>query len=313
MRNSDVAHKFFYDRNGSFERASMTTSYYNNKFYSYSTCIGEISTDINGNEICIISDDNFSSTTSKHLSSLRYACPMNIVYLPQNMGNNEFYALEIVRELARNLEYYSKSKLTQKPNREALTHNFEMLEDCLRLQKFTQYTDEINNTLNQYKDLVNSINSPEKLKEYKEKQAKIEREKQAKLKKELNTLLDIHSYIDLIKFAYSDYSFDDVTADNYEMIKEQKSKLRKYFNPKNELSFVWIDGDYIKTSQYISVDKKEATVLLKLWLNDKLKHGMMISYYTVLQVMDKFVKIGCHKIPTENLRALASELRLIGV
>lgn len=313
MRNQDVAHKFFYDRNGSFERASMTTSYEYNKFYSYSTCIGEITKDINGDDICIISRNNFSSTTSKHLSELRCACPMNMVYLPQGMGRYEFTAIDVFRALKGNLEYYSKEKLTQKANREGLTDNFEMLQDCLRLQKFESLFDDVRKVLDEYRELYNTINSPEKLKDLKEKLAKIEREKQAQLKKELDTLLNTHSYTDLIKFAYSDFSFDDVTADNYEMIKTQKSKLRKYFNPKNELSFIWADGDYIKTSQHVSVDRKESTVLLKLWLNNKLKHGMKISYYTVLQVMDKFVKIGCHKIPVENLRALASELRLIGV
>ena len=313
MKNQDVAHKFFYDRNGSFERSSMTVSYYNNKFFSYGTCIGEISTDINGNEICIISRNNFSSTTSKHLGELRYACPLKKYYLPQGMGNSSFYADDVYRALRGSLEYYSNSKLTQKANRESLTDNYEMLQDCLQLSKFEKYFDDIKKVLAEYSDLYNTINSPEKLKDLKEKLAKAEKEKQAQLKKELNTLLNTHSYLDLIKFAYSDYSFDDVDFNNYEKIREQKAKLRKYFNPKNELSFAWVDGDYMRTSQHVTVDKKEATVLLKLWLNDKLKHGMKLSYYTVLQVMHDYVQIGCHRLPVENLKAIAHSLNLIGV
>ena len=57
MRNVDVAHDFFYHEGRTFDRSSMTVSYRNNIFYSYSTAIGQITEDRTGRKVCIISND----------------------------------------------------------------------------------------------------------------------------------------------------------------------------------------------------------------------------------------------------------------
>lgn len=304
MNNQTVAHKFFYSNDGSFDRSSMNVSFEDNKYYSYSTCVGQITEDVNGNKICIIASNYFSNTTSKHISGLKHACPYQTYELPQNK-QYEFYADDIINSLKSDLEYYSKSKLTQKPNRQGLIENYMMLQDCLHLAMFKDYFKTIKAILKEYKTIFDSVNNPEKIKELKKIQAELDRKKQAKLKKQLNQVLKNNSYLELLEKTY--------TWGNYELDSEIKSKVKSYLNPKNEYSFVWFNGDYVKTSQSISVDKKEAIVLLKLWLSGKLKHGMKISYYTVLEVMQDYVKIGCHKIPVENIKALAKSLNLIKV
>ena len=103
----------------------------------------------------------------------------------------------------------------------------------------------------------------------------------------------------------NDYSIED-----YNTQKELKSKLEKYFNPKNELSFVWFDDDYCYTSYLIRVDRKEAETFLKLWGKGKLKRGMKISRYIVLDIQKDFIRISCHKIPTKNLQALLNEITI---
>lgn len=303
MQNSDVAHRFFYDRQGSFNRWSMNVSYNNDKYWSYGTVIGKITQDINGNNVFILSDDTFSNTTAKHIGELRAACPYYDIYrLPQRMGNTDFYDNQTIETLKSNLEWYAKAKLTQKPNREGLTHNYNMLQSTLQLKDFKEQHKAIKKILKSYETLYNSVNDPEKLKELKELQAKREKQQKAKLKRELNKVFNKYSYLQQIQYAYT----NDLTLSDND--KEIKAKLRQYLNPKNDLSFVWFNGDFCKTSQHITVNKNEAITLLKLWQHNKLKHGMTISYYTVLEVMDKYVKIGCHKIPTENLQALAAEL-----
>ena len=87
-----------------------------------------------------------------------------------------------------------------------------------------------------------------------------------------------------------------------------RAKLRQYLNPKDDLSFIWFDNDLVRTSQHITVNRKEVEVLLKLWKRGQLKHGMTISYYTVLEVMENYVKVGCHKIPVSNLDALLNQM-----
>ncbi len=47
----------------------------------------------------------------------------------------------------------SKEKLTQKPNRERLTHYYEMVASCLKLEDFKNQFLEIERLLNQYKEV----------------------------------------------------------------------------------------------------------------------------------------------------------------
>lgn len=304
MQNRDVAHQFFYDINGRFERRSMTVSYGHNKYYSYGTVIGKITQTTEGKTVCLISDNNFSMTTAKHINKLRYACPFDIVHLPQTMYAHDFNAYDVVERLKSDIEYYSKAKLTQKANREGFINSYEMLTNTLKLADFEAQFKKAQKILDEYKELYDTLNNPSEIKALKEKVRKIEAEKQAKLKKELETIFNKYTYLDILKFAYTDFYFNDFSVEAYNEQKELKQKVKKYLNPSNELSFIWLDGEKVKTSQHISVDKKEAITLLKLWIKGKLKHGMRISIYTVLEIKSNYVKIGCHKIPTENINAL---------
>ena len=154
-----------------------------------------------------------------------------------------------------------------------------------------------------YTDLFEKINNPEEIKNLKEIQQAKEAEKQKRLKAELKEHIEKFDIAELAFLAYSNQTITD---------KDLKAKLRAYLNPKNDLSFVWFDNinDKIKTSQCISVNKKEGVALLKLWEAGKLKHGMTISCYTVLEVRENYIQIGCHKIPVENLKALLNQLKV---
>lgn len=302
MRNSDVAHKFFYQTGEYFSRSSMTTSFNDDTYYSYSTAIGKKITGKDGQDILLISDNTFSNTTAKHINELVYACPFgyeNIIKVPQNMGNHYMELKTIIQWLTKDIDEASKLKMSQKANREYFNYCYETL------KKLDDKVCDIDQSIfDQYTELYNIINDPKKLALEKQRQRQRDKEKQAKLKFELHSLLNNHSYHELIKFAFSDVWFNDYSVEEYDKQKELKSKLKQYLNPKKDLSFVWFDSNYCRTSQHITVDRKEAETLLKLWSKGKLKHGMKISYYTVLSVTDKYVQIGCHKIPAENMQAL---------
>lgn len=300
MQNRDVAHQFFYDLNGSFDRRSMTVSYCRGKYYSYSTVIGQIAETITGKTVLLISDNNFSNTTAKHLNELKAACPYELVYLPQTQGNNCFYPQDVIDKCIRNIKYYSESKLSQKPNREALTSYYNMLLNTLELVGFESQFEKTIKTLDEFENIYQAINDPEKLKTIKELQKKKDKEKQENLKAELKDIIENQAFDDIAAFAYSNLSTLDT---------EIKNKLKEYLNPKRELSFIWFDAEYVKTSKHITVNRKEVEALLKLWKHNKLKHGMTISYYTVLEVKTDYVKVGCHKIPTENLEALYNKVQ----
>jgi len=292
MKNQDVAHQFFYDRNGSFDRRSMTVSYGYNKFWSYGTVIGKITENRQGKTIFLISDNTFSNTTAKHIGELKYACPYyNIYSLPQRIGNSDFYIRETFEHITKNLEYYSTEKMTRQNNREQFTKYYNMLASLLEIKGFEEYDKDIKKQLKKHKKLHEDINSPEKLAEIREKQKARDKAKREKLKKQL-AKFDKLSLMDKAELAYTSRDLEQ----------ETRQKLRDFINPHHDLSFCWFNGDVIETSQGIRVDKKEALVLLKLWQAGKLKHGMTISIYTVRAVMPDYVQIGCHKIPAENLQ-----------
>ena len=297
MRNVDVAHNFFYHEGDTFDRRSMTVSYSNNVYYSYSTAIGQITEDRNGRKVCIISDNGFSPTTRKHISELRCASKYPVYYFPQDIGNKSFHSFYIVHTLNRGLKYHSESKLTQKPNRERFTRLYQMLESTLDLAMFKEYDKEIKKTLKQYKKLYEDINNPEQIKKIKEIQLERAKKEKAKLARKLKEYINKYNVAQLARIAYEGLGLDA----------EARRSIRQYLNPNNDLSFIWFSNDKVCTSQHISVDRKEATALLHLWEKGKLKHGMKISYYTVLEVRNDYIKVGCHKIPVSNLLALLEQ------
>ena len=299
MKNKDVAHQFFYDFNGRFKRRSMTVSYEKNKYWSYSTVIAKITQTITGKTICIISDNNFSVTTSKHISKLIHACPFDIYYLPQKYGYQDFNPCDVVDNCIYNLDYYSKQKLSQKPNRKSFSKYFLMLQTTLEIEGFENYFEKTEKALNEYRELFNDINDPAKLAKIKAIQKQREKEKQQRLKEELKQHIERFDISELAYLAYSNQTVVDT---------DLRTKLRQYLNHKNDLSFIWFDNDLVRTSQDITVNRKEVEVLLKLWKKGQLKHGMTISYYTVLEVMENYVKVGCHKIPVSNLDALLNQM-----
>ncbi|MCM1073930.1 MAG: hypothetical protein NC334_09000, partial [Bacteroides sp.] len=212
MRNVDVAHRFFYDRGGSFYR-TMSVSYRNDIYFSYNTAIGQIVKTISGETACIISDNTFSMTTSKHINELRAACPYYKIFrLPQEIGNQNFSPYVIVNICIRNLEYYANSKLSQKPNRENLTNYYKMLQNTLEIKAFESEFKRTKKALYTFKPIYESINDPEKLKQIKKLQAEKEKQQKAEFKKELEKVLNNYPYLLLIKAVFSDsykYNFKD--------------------------------------------------------------------------------------------------------
>lgn len=77
-----------------------------------------------------------------------------------------------------------------------------------------------------------------------------------------------------------------------------------------ELAYCFVDGDNIRTTKDIRFPIDGAKVHLRMWKHGKIRHGMPIGVYTALSVTDEFVKVGCHKIPTQNLEELCKILEV---
>jgi hypothetical protein len=146
-------------------------------------------------------------------------------------------------------------------------------------------------------DIIENSKTAKELKERAERRAMLDAKNAAR---RLNKLLKNTTLADAARAAY-DRKSTDLTAD-------EREAIRKTINPHGDLSFVWFDksSGMFKTSQGISMPAAEGLTALKLWVSGRLKHGLKVGYYTVLEVMPDYVKIGCHKILTRNLKELVT-------
>lgn len=282
----DVAHAFFYaDEKDKFERRYMSVSFSGRVFYSYWTVIAAVVNDKAGKPVTLLSRDNMSMTTAKHINAVWDASPHNVLWVPFEYGEHHFSIDFVVRNFEKELERTSKLRMTRAENRSEFSSLYaqaKVFSERVQTLKF----------LRKYTKLYSDLQNDEKVKELKAKQREKDAAKIAKVKAEFKKLRKTHSYLELLEIAYAQHG-------------EFSAKLRKLFNPHGDLAFVWRDrnGDY-RTSKGVLMNKSEGDCALNLWKHNKLRHGMRLGIYTVLSITDKFVKIGCHNIPVENLKAL---------
>lgn len=311
--NRDVAHAFFYQEGKSHRKNYRNCGFEDDTFFSYGTAIGRKYKTDDGDDILLYSNESMSISTGRHLNYLRSACPFGMnISVPLQYGRSYIRLDDIVDDLIENMYFYSDQKLTQKANREGFSYAYRTLKILVEnFSKHSEFTrlrtlDDIKSKLAKFKDLYEDLNNEAKLAELKKRQSKIDRENAQKLKEELKELLKDFGYLELLHWAY-DYGSN--------CNPDLRKRLRKYFNPKEELSFIWVDQykpdrSRCITSQYVRMDTDEVIIALRLWLAGKLKRGMKIGYYTVIDIQPSFVKVGCHKIPVENLKELAKDLEI---
>lgn len=300
MTNYDNAHAFFYG-SGSRSKHYETTSYDDNCFYSYYTIIGLKTNDINTHvQVLLLSYNSMSKTTGRHISQLRNACPYNTVRAIFTYGNHYTSAETLVNNLKKYIDNVAE-KLNLKANRENFITLYKMAETYLNLEYFQEQNilQQINEIINAHAETYNLlINNVEN---FKKQLRQKEANKRKQLKEKLNCILTKYDYYTLIKELFIPYYF--TLHYNITEIENNKKDLKSFLNPKKDLSFIAYNSvnKNIKTSQGIILSIDKVKPFLKLWKAGKLKHGMKIDIYTVLNVSEKYIQVGCHKIPTENL------------
>ena len=103
---------------------NLSTSFSNNRYYSYSTVVGQLFETKDNEQIVLLSSNTMSATTGKHLSDLRWACHQNgIKYIEVPCYWRDYSAPSIqdyADRLKEDLLTYvnDQSLLRLKPNRE---------------------------------------------------------------------------------------------------------------------------------------------------------------------------------------------------
>lgn len=287
MKNIDIAHNFFYNQT---PQANANTHFINDRFYSYYTCIAEILTDKTGQPVLIISNNNFSNTTQRHINNLIKANPCyRVIRLPQRMGAKSFYEhFETTKALLLDiLKNYTPKDTKKKADREDFIHTYKMLENL-----YTIIDGDIPQEItNKYK-IIKEIHTQKEKKQKESQQKRIEKQKE-NLEKILNT-----NNTCLLAKEYTTQKLYKIKTELY-----KKLQLDKY-------AYLFSDSttNTIKTTKCVTIPLDIIKPFLKLWQHKKLKHGMKIDVYTVLSVTDDYVQVGCHKILTKNIQDLINEI-----
>lgn len=297
--NQDLAHSFFYE--GGFGGGS-NCHYNEDKYFSYSTCIGLIYTNKKGQKTLFISNSNFSKTTAKHIHYLRNACPFQVKEAFFAYGRSSVN-IETLAKIANEHikdEMDKKRVYSRKAERDFAQKILQVAEDLHSianvkiplLNKYKKYLEKKLNTEN-----IKAEKAKEKARAKKQKE--LLAKKVAQYKKEIANI----PLLDTIK----DLFFTEHSREEYGNYAYKADLFKQMFDVKDP-SFVIVNGDSINTTQRICMPLEQVLPLLKAWKHKHNIVGQKLGWYTVLANNDKMVKIGCHNIPVENVQALADTL-----
>lgn len=304
--NQQFFHDFFYrDPNDAkrYKKAKSETHYSGKHFFSYSTEIGCIYTTLDGEKVLFISEYGFSNTTRAHLSALRQASPLPLIYVPFDWDDNftsltggdaDYATAEMVNTLEdRFVDYFAGVDAA------FIRYAARRREFIAKFENFRKFLDAVAPWKTPAPELENLYNIARELDDARagQRAAILERQKTRELER-------LKRYADLPLTTVIGTAYADAAADKTE--KRDAISYLKAIYPGH--SFVWIDGEYCRTSQGVRVPRATAAKLYKLYAAGRVKIGMHLDCYTILTLNEDFVQIGCHKIPVANIKAISANL-----
>lgn len=301
--NKQIFHNFFYYPNET-EYGKSATYYTRGHFFSYATEIGMIYSE-NGRPVCFIADSNFSNTTAAHISALANACPLSIIRVPFEYGddfsgNSERALGTLKNRFLSELKSYTPEQFARKPARDSFNstlHHFRAFLDCTG-QVIPLKERRALETLEAAAD--ETPESKARRAEAARKRAEKTRKENERKARELEKILKKWNVCTLTEKAR--FAFQEKAAP------ETRGKLRALLRADFPgFSFVWVDGDNIKTSQGVTVELATARRVYSQFTAGKLAPGMHLGPYTVRELTAEFVQIGCHKIAMQNITEIAAE------
>lgn len=321
--NREIFHKFFYAGEAENAQGRAAVSFYGWTFKSYNTTIGVKALGKDGKPVLLIADRSFSNTTCGHLSALWSACPYtsdHVIHVPFEWGDVWFERKHCIDDLLqRFIGYLSNWSVTAlkyvKVRREFLDtyHNFHRFLELVAPERPHK------NILKKIEELATVAKETEDRKRRNElisgvlakREAAAKRKAAAERRKlrEFQKQFDDVSYLDRVRIAYLGNFRPEISY-------ETRATLCSLLNPDGSLSYVFpvpsstagADSDEVTTTQGVFMDCHTVRRALKAWKAGKVKAGQHIGPYTIQEIKPGYVKIGCHKIPMQNIRELYSAL-----
>ena len=304
MSKYTLFHDFFHNPEARGSYSGCNVSFDGDKFYSYSTIIGQ-KIKAGKRDILAISSNTMSITTTMHLSKLRRACPYpaeHIVYVPFAQGDHYSYLIASLQsrfedQLIQMLTW----KLTQWSCRykaESILCNYAKFRALFKVKKFKP-ADKLAKIIAEVEAKRNRPVDPVKA-----EKRKLAKERQiAKIREGCKDW----TYMDKVKF---------LAGKVYTVLpSETKCKLTEALRNTimapidgNRPSFVWVDGDQVMTSQHVKLPIAIVKRAIATWRAKGADAVGNVGVYHLDEVADSYMKIGCHYIPMENILALEKEL-----
>lgn len=318
-----LAHEWAYNHERDLRTGCDRMHTRGNTCYSYSTAIAYKIVD---KRILLISREGFSQTTRKQKCRLKSAFSFwNIIEVSADNipEQDDFLNSCIKRELQECLETMQYLLDNCKKNKQGIlvkaADRETFVDRCSTIRKWCAFADYSLNDkdLDKYADYSEYS---EKLCEYDTariehvEQARRERERKAaeeriKRQEELQAALEEFNHSG--SKSYKKYS---AILEKYNISCYFRKQMIESFFGLNTVqdytenySYIWRADDVVETTQYITVPWRDVELLLKLWKAGKPILGKSAGRYTVLSVNDKYVQVGCHRIPVANLNAIYEE------
>ena len=298
----ELFHRWFYnpEKRGQYDRVSY--SFQGNFFYSYYTAIGIKVTGRDKNPVLLVADDNMSPTTGRHIRQLVAACPYGaerVIEVPLVYGDHWPTIEEITARFSTFFLKYDCARLSRADNRRdvraraAAARQFSAL-----VRKLPKKVMAAIDALDRDAAAIDDKKAGARKAVLARSKAAAEKERRAYLA--FLKAIQKMPYLDQVKAAFTRKST---------LTPEQRSTVRHILLASYpRASFVWPDGDIIRTSQGVTLPAALIASLIKRWMAGALPVGSHIGPYTLQAYDSQHVRIGCHSIPLENIRALAAEL-----
>ena len=265
--NSDETIHIFAQQSQS-EGRSSNIFFEGTKIYSYGHhyLLGEF---IDKNTI-VINDKGYSSTTSKHISSLRAGTKQYRQFYKTNVDIMLVYSS--VQSLVKKLSKANKKELYTMP---ILSHYKE---------------------LNKYLDYTKTKTQISKTKEYKY------------IKKiALSIEKDTPALLEAIKLRQIKEAKKEAIKTAKNLIEFRNHKTN-YVRSKFDYLRLSIDNTYIETSQGVKIAIQEAKILNNLISKGKDINGFKLGYFTVIGIANNILKVGCHNIELKEINLITKYL-----
>lgn len=321
--NREIFHKFFYAGEAENAQGRAAVSFYGWTFKSYNTTIGVKALGKDGKPVLLIADRSFSRTTSEHIRALWSACPYtsdHVIHVPFEWGDVWFERKHCIDDLLqRFIDRLSNRKIDQlkyAENRLAFLRVYRNFSSFLELvapkrpaKAVMQKIEELAVIANEKEDRKKRNELISGLMAKREAAAKRKAAAERRKLREFQKQFDDVSYLDRVRIAYLDNFRPEISY-------ETRATLCSLLNPDGSLSYVFpvpsstagADSDKVTTTQGVFMDCHTVRRALKAWKAGKVKVGQHIGPYTIQEIKPGYVKIGCHKIPMQNIRELYSAL-----